>query len=206
MQEIKTPKGADILPQRKFISAYGDDINELVASLKVRFRLKEKIQYNLKNTNQNINMKYLKTTILLTSILILTSCNWAKDKAKETANKTGEIVAETASEFGDGMYKGVKKTFKNEIQLSGELKKAGLEFGETTINSTDTTTDNILTTYIIFNQDFDKTVTIKLFNKENKEYGRSTKEIKGKKGQAKYFDFTFDKRVNIGVRGKITFE
>ena len=151
-------------------------------------------------------MQYFKTIIFLTIILTLTSYNWAKDKAKATINKSGEIVAETASEFGDGMYKGVKKTFQNDIQLSDKLKNEGLEFGETSINSTDTKTDNVLTTYIIFNNDFDETVTVKLFNKDNKEYGRLAKEMKGEKGQAKYFDFTFDKRVHIGTKGTIIIE
>lgn len=152
-------------------------------------------------------MKKVKPFIfILLTIFTLTSCHWAKNKAKHAVNKTGEIVAKTGSEFGNGIYKGVKKTFQNNIQLSDELKEEGLEFGEVTINSTDTTTDNVLTTYIIFNKDFNQNITFKLFDEDGKEYGRLTQKIAGKKGQAKYFDFTFDKRVNIGVKGKITVE
>lgn len=151
-------------------------------------------------------MKSYRNIIFLITILTITSCNWAKNEAKTAVNKTGEIVAKTGSEFGNGMYKGVKKTFQNEVQLSDNLKNAGLEFGEITSNSTDSTTDNVLTAYIIFNKDFDRNVTIRLFDENNKEYGRLTEEIKGRKGEAKYFDFIFDKRVNIGVKGKISFE
>jgi hypothetical protein len=151
-------------------------------------------------------MKNILNIIFLVTISAMTSCNWVKDKTKTTVNRAGEIVAKTGSEFGNGVYKGVKKTFQNNIQLSEELKNKGLEFGEVSINSTDTTSDNVLTTYIIFKNDFDKMVTIKLFDENGKEYGRLTQEIKGKKDQAKYFDFTFDKRVNIGVKGNITFE
>lgn len=151
-------------------------------------------------------MKKHTNTILLIIILGVTSCTWAKNKAKKAVNKTGEIVAKTGSEFGNGMYKGVKKTFENNIKLSDSLRDTGLEFGEITINSSDSATDNVLTTYIIFNKDFDQEVTIKLLDENDKEYGRLTQNIKGEKGTAKYFDFIFDKHVNIGVKGNILFE
>lgn len=43
--------------------------------------------------------------------LMLSSCDWAKDKAKGAIHKSGEIVGKAGSEFGSGVYKGVKKTF-----------------------------------------------------------------------------------------------
>lgn len=148
----------------------------------------------------------IRVRILLLTILALTSCNWAKDKAKKTVNQTGELIAKTGSEFGDGVYKGVQRTFQNDIKLADHLKDKGLELGKVTVGATDSATDNMLTAYIIFNDDFDGKVTIKLFSEDGKEYGRLTQEIKGKKGTAKYIDFIFDKRVNIGVKGDITFE
>ena len=64
-------------------------------------------------------MKYLFIIIILTSV----SCNWAKQKTKETVNKAGEVVAKTGSEFVDGVSKGVEKTFQNQVVLSDQLKK-----------------------------------------------------------------------------------
>lgn len=139
-------------------------------------------------------------------VLSLTACNWAKNKTKRAVNKSGEVVAKTGSEFGDGIVKGVKTTFQNNIKLSDNLKNKGLEFGEISVTSTKSATDNVLTVYLIFNKDFDREVTIKLFRENSKEYGRLTQEIKGEKGQTKYYDFTFDKRVNIGSKGNIKFE
>jgi hypothetical protein len=149
------------------------------------------------------------TRILLTiSILTLTihSCDWAEDKTKKVINKTGEIVGKTGSEFGDGVYKGVKKTFENDVKISDQLKTKGIELGEVVINSTDSTTDNVLTTYIIFNDNFDQDITIKIYNENGKECGRLTDKVKGEKGKAQHFDFTFDKHVNIGTKGAITIE
>lgn len=151
-------------------------------------------------------MKNHKITFLSLAILTLFSCNRLKNKVKTTVNKTGEIVAQTGSEFGEGVYKGVKKTFQNDIELSDNLKNDGLSLGEISINSTDTTTDNILTAYLIFNDDFEQNVTVKVRNSEGKEFGRVSRKIKGKAGQTQYVDFIFDKRVHIGMKGKIIME
>ena len=150
----------------------------------------------------------MKKAIFIISILTLTlsSCNWAKDKTKKTVNKAGEIVGKTGSEFGNGVYKGVKKTFENNIKISDQLKTKGLEIGEVVINSTDSTTDNVLTAYVIFNENFDKEITLKIFNENGKEYGRLIEKVKGEKGKTQHFDFTFDKHVHIGTKGNITIE
>lgn len=144
------------------------------------------------------------TFVVLTTTLF--SCEWAKDKTKKTVNKTGEIVGKAGSEFGNGVYNGVKKTFENEVEISEQLKTKGIEIGEITINSTDSSTDNMLTMYVIFNENFDQEILIKIFNESGKEYGRLTEKLKGEKGSAKHIDFVFDKHVNIGTKGNITIE
>lgn len=153
-------------------------------------------------------MKKIAPILITFSVLILTfsSCDWAKNKTKETVNKAGEIVGKTGSEFGDGIYKGVKKTFENDVKISDQIKSKGIGLGEVVINSTDSTTDNILTVYVIFNDNFDQEIVIKIFNESGQEYGRLKEKLKGEKGNAKHIDFTFDKHVNIGTKGSITIE
>jgi uncharacterized protein with FMN-binding domain len=153
-------------------------------------------------------MQKIISMVLMFSVLTLalSSCDWAKDKTKQAVNKTGEIVGKTGSEFGDGVYRGVKKTFDNNVKVSDNLKTKGLELGEVVINSSDAAVDNVLTTYIIFNDNFDQEITIKIFAENGKEYGRLKEKLKGEKGNAKHFDFTFDKHVNIGTKGNITIE
>ena len=148
-------------------------------------------------------MKYV---MLLLISVILCSCNWAKHKAKDTVNKSGEIVAKAGSEFADGVSKGVEKTFESEVKFSDPLIKKGLKSGKILINSSDSATDNILTAYLIFDNDIDQVVTIKVFNESGQEYGRVTQAVKGTKGEAKYLDFVFDKRTNLDGKSKITIE
>ncbi|MBY0427105.1 MAG: hypothetical protein K2Q22_15830 [Cytophagales bacterium] len=147
-------------------------------------------------------MKYL----LLLFPLALSSCDWAKQKTKETVNKTGEVVAKTGSEFVDGVSKGIEKTFQNEVVFSEPLKKHGLSSGKIIIHGTDSSSNNILTTYLIFNGNVDQDITIKVFSDEGQEYGRVKQHIAGVQGEAKYVDFVFDKRTNIDGKGKLIFE
>ena len=156
----------------------------------------------LKKMTYPIYMKYV--FIILT--LTLASCNWAKKKTKETANKTGEVVAKTGSEFFNGVSKGIGKTFQNEVEFSAQLKTLGLKTGKIIIHGTDTSTDNILTSYLIFDENFDRNITIKIISDEGQEYGRVAQHVSGQKDDAKYIDFIFDKRTNIDGRGKLLFE
>ena len=150
-------------------------------------------------------MKFI--NILSVSILLITaSCNWAKDKAKDAANKTGEAVAKTGSEFADGVARGIQKTFSNEVVVSDNLKTNGLTTGKIIITGTDSTTDNILSAYLIFAKDFNQQLLIKVFDQQGLEYGRTNQLITAKAGEAKYIDFIFDKRTNIDGKGKISFE
>ena len=148
-------------------------------------------------------MKYV---FILLATVFITSCNWFKQKTKETVNKTGEVVAKTGSEFVDGVSKGVEKTFQNEVTFSDKLKNEGLKSGKIIINSSESSTDNILTTYLIFDNNIEEKITVKVFNEAGLEYGRVTQIVKGQKDEAKYIDFVFDKRTNIDGKGKVTFE
>jgi hypothetical protein len=148
----------------------------------------------------------MRNVLILSVLFTFTSCNWAKQKTKETINKTGEVVAKSGSEFADGVQKGVEKTFENEVSISELLKKEGFETGKITINGTDSTSDNILSAYIIFNENIDKTITAKVLNNDGKEYGRASYKLTGKKNEAKYIDIVFDKRTNINGKGKVVFE
>ena len=138
--------------------------------------------------------------------LAFSSCHWAKEKTEETANKAGETVARTGSEVVDGAKKGIEKAFSNEIVVSPELKEKGLQIGKTSTKSSANGTDDILQAYLIFNGAINQKITVKVFTGDGTEYGRTSMDVSGAKGEAKYVDFTFDPRTNIDGRGKITFE
>lgn len=135
------------------------------------------------------------------------SCNQAKEKAKETINKTGETVGKSATEFFDGVSDGVEKTLECEITLSPQLIEKGLQMGKYNIKSgTNDANDNLLVLYLIFNKDFNQTLSLKAYDKNNVEIGRSKLAIKGKMGEAEYFDFQFNSKTDIASKSKIIIE
>jgi hypothetical protein len=150
-------------------------------------------------------MKKIVLLLFFAVSLFAFSCNRAKQKAKDAINKTGETVGAGVSEFADGVKEGVTKTFDCRLELSKDLAASGVSTGKFSIEY-DSATASKLIVYFIFEKDFNKTVSAKVFDTENKEYGRTSLTISGKAGEAKYFDFFFDKRTDIESRSKILFE
>ena len=147
-------------------------------------------------------MRFYLTILFLASIFLI-SCDWAKDKAKKGVNKTGEAVAEAGSEFADGVRKGVNESFSNIVSLDSSLKEKGLTLGRTTVKGTDSSSDNILTIYIIFEKDFKGKLTARAMDDKGLEFGRASITITSAAGEAGYHDFIFDKRTNIDRDDKI---
>ncbi|HEY8402252.1 MAG TPA: hypothetical protein VIK89_13380 [Cytophagaceae bacterium] len=137
----------------------------------------------------------------------VTACDEVKQKTKETINKSGETIGQTATEFFEGISEGVDKTLQCEITLSEELKSKGLKTGKFSIqNDTSGGTNNLLVLYIIFEKDFKGTISAKAFDKNGLEIGRSKIEVENKAGEASYYDFLFDKRTYIESKSKISIE
>jgi hypothetical protein len=150
-------------------------------------------------------MKNLLT--ILTLSLMLFSCSRVKEKTKETINEGGEVIGKTATEFFEGVSEGVDKTLQCEIHLSQSLGERGLKTGKFSINNdTSGGQNNLLTLYLIFEKDFNDDISIRVSDKKGLETGRTKMKVEGKAGEAKYYDFYFDKRTYIEVKSKITIE
>jgi hypothetical protein len=136
----------------------------------------------------------------------LYSCEWPKGEAKNVMRTTSEVVDESSSKSGNDVYNGIDNKYEYEVKISSQLKTKGIQISEVLFNLTDTPSDNVITTYIIFNQTFDEQITIKLFNQSGDEYGRLSKNVKGEKGDSQHYDFKFDKSVRIGLNDVIVIE
>lgn len=140
-------------------------------------------------------------------LLIILSCNKAKQKTKETINEGGEIVGKVATEFAEGVSEGVERKLDCEIELSPALMAKGLKTGDYYVGQDSSDgVHNVLRLYLIFDKDLEGTVVAKLFTKEGLESGRVKIKIDGVSGDAKYFDFAFEKRTQIEAKSKIMIE
>lgn len=150
-----------------------------------------------------------KQILLLTIIgcLLSTACSNITNKTKQTLNEGGEAVGKTATEFIEGVSKGVENTLECEVILSDSLKEQGITTGAFEIeNDTLGGKDNLLSIYLIFDKNITKKLTAKAYNKKGLEIGRANLTIKAKEGQADYYDFSFNSKTEIGVRSKVIIE
>lgn len=146
-------------------------------------------------------MKYF---LILPISLLLFSCEGTRQDAKAIINKSGEAVGKTASEFAEGVSEGIEKTLERDLTISTDLQKKGVATGKVVIaDDNNGNSNNVLSIYVIFNKDFNGKMTAKVTDKTGKESGRSVQEIIGKAGEARYIDFTFDKRTHIDVKSTI---
>ncbi|QYJ67847.1 hypothetical protein [Flavobacterium litorale] len=138
------------------------------------------------------------------ALVIFAACNNVADKAKNTVNKGGKAVGETATEFIDGISEGVNKTIESKIELSENLKNKGISIGKYYLeNDAASGNKNKLVAYIITENDFKGELTFKVFDKEDIEFGRQKIEIVSKAGEARYYDIIFDPRTNIDGKSVI---
>ena len=135
-------------------------------------------------------------------IFVIISCNSAKEKAKDAINKAGETVGQSTTEFAKGVTEGVDKSLGSEIQISPSLLEKGIKTGKIKITSSADANDNILSLYIIFDNDFKQDISVKILDSKGLEYGRVKQNVKGKAGEARFVDFTFDKHTDIESKSK----
>lgn len=142
-------------------------------------------------------------SILLVSILMF-ACT--SKSVKENINKAGDVTGQAIGEFTEGVSSGVEKAFDTKVVISDSLKTKGIDCGKTTVTSDSNATDNVLTLYVIFNQDFTGDITAKAFDKQNNEMGRVKLSVQGKKDESKFLEFHFDPHTNIDHDSKLTIE
>lgn len=146
-------------------------------------------------------------TLTLTALLIIAvfySCS--SDGIKEKINKTGDAAGQALGEFASGVTSGVEKAIQPKIEISDNLKSAGISFGKVTVSSDTTSNENVLVAYIIFNEKFQGDIMAKVFDNKDAEMGRAKIKISGDKDEAKFFEFHFDRRTDIDNDSRIAIE
>ncbi|MEO8147407.1 MAG: hypothetical protein ABI723_07210 [Bacteroidia bacterium] len=143
----------------------------------------------------------IKFGILSLSLLLL-SCNSAHEKINQVSEKVGQAGGEVIKSVSTG----VEKAFDIKVELSEILKSQGINLGKVTVSNDSAGTDNKVSVYIIFTNDFNGTVTMKAFDNKNLEMGRVKINLDMKKDDAKFVDFRFDSRTNIDTDSKLTIE
>lgn len=150
-------------------------------------------------------MKKLKISLL--SLSLLMACHSVEDKTKKVINRSGEVIGKGATEFANGISKGVDKTLQCKLSLSETLQQNGLKTGNFSIETDSSGTHrNKLVVYFIFEKDLNQPLLFKVYDNKGLESGRSSLMLNGKAGEAKYVDVVFDPRTDIESRNSITIQ
>jgi hypothetical protein len=151
-------------------------------------------------------ISYFTFLVAITTIATVSSCNRAKEKAKETANYAGTVIGRGSSEFVEGVAEGVSHSFECSLELSKMLQSKGLKAGKFKITTDSSGQENVVSVYLIFDKDYKGQVSAKIFDSKRQEYGRTTATIAGVSGKAGYVDFVFDQRTDIERKSRILLE
>lgn len=148
----------------------------------------------------------MKKFLIIALLAMAAGCRDAGQKAKETINKGGEAIGETATELVEGVTEGVQRTLDSEIELSDALKEKGVSTGKYYIEKDSLGRNNKLVVYIITEKPYQGVLTFKALDKKGVEFGRKQIELNTKAGEADYKDIVFDPRTDIEVKSTIKIE
>lgn len=146
-------------------------------------------------------------TVLILSIFLV-SCNGetVKTKAENTVTNTGKLLGRGSAKFFKGVREGVDKTLNCQIELSENLKNQGISTGKFFISQSKGASDNVLTVYLLFEKKINRKVSIRVYDRKGREYGRTSTIVEGKAGDAGYIDFVFNPRSEIEAKSRFTLE
>ena len=140
--------------------------------------------------------------LLFLLVSIAFSCDRIGNGAKDVLHEGGRKAGRVAGEVMEGMADGVERSFDVELGLSESIRQAGVSSGEFHVKS-DSTTDDLLAVYLIFEQRFEDTVLARVINQHGLEKGRVYLPVKARAGQAGYYDFRFDPRTNMDAKDHV---
>jgi hypothetical protein len=160
---------------------------------------------------------------VLLSVLLLASCMSKEEKMKEANDEGNEVVAVKAKFIegaGVALQNEGKQAVKSASKGVGELIK-GVNSGITeSINTAEVASEPAfkinfeeckaekiygedsektkkVTIYLIAKKDFSGKLTLKAFDDNKKEIGRSSLKVSMKADEAEYVDFEFDSRTHL---------
>jgi hypothetical protein len=135
-------------------------------------------------------MKF-KISILLLCLFVICACK--SDKAhKDTPNTETEVV---------------KSNPNPTIELSTALLKNGLKLNNSLIKNSPTGGhNNLLSLQLMFEDDFEGIIYVKVLDMTDGKSKRAKLQIKGAKGRVDTYDFTFAKDIQIDSNGLILVE
>lgn len=147
-------------------------------------------------------MKYFGTFFLLLTII---SCQKVKQSTKDVLQEGTAVLEKTANQVfeqveNDGLP-GDKSFY---LWIADTLRDKGLVAGKQKIIETDT--GDILSIYLIFNQDFSENIRATIHDKSGAEYARVSLHVTGKANEAGFVNFSSQAPLHIERQSKVVLQ
>lgn len=136
-------------------------------------------------------------------LLLIASCSGGA--VKEKLNQAGDVAGQTVGEIATGVASGVRKALDLKVELGDSLKKHGIRMGRVELGDS-SGMDNVLAVYLIFDKDFEGTLTARAFDNTDAEMGRVRLNALARKDEARFFEFRFDPRTHLDNDCRITID
>ncbi len=149
----------------------------------------------------NMYIKYAFSAFFISVVCF--SC--ATDEGNEKLANASEKVGKSTANAVKGIKKGIEKVTQINIEVSETLKNKGISTGKVKLDSKGGR-HNLLNVYMIFEKNINRTISLKVYNSDGLELGRSKTLVKGNAGDAIFVDFLFDTRTNIDRDNKVIME
>lgn len=130
-------------------------------------------------------------------VVLLCSCQRAKEGAKEALNTGGELAGKAASEVLEGVKTGVEETWSVNVRLSPELLSKGVSLGKVSVEGDSLGNDNLLVVYLTNAQALHDTLSVLAFDKDSLEMGRATVPVNAEAGSGAYYEVRFPSRTDL---------
>jgi hypothetical protein len=145
--------------------------------------------------------KYILSLFLISIIFQSCSTDDGNEKLANASEKVGKSTANAVK----GIKKGIEKVAQINIEVSDALKNRGISTGKVKLDSKGGR-HNMLNIYLIFEKNFNRNISLKVYNSDGVELGRTKAMVQGEAGDAQFVDFIFDKRTNIDRDHKVIME
>lgn len=147
-------------------------------------------------------MKYLSTFFLLLTII---SCQKVKQSTKDVLQEGTAVLEKTANQvFEQVENDGLSGDKSYYLWITDTLRDKGLVVGKQKIVETDT--GDIISIYLIFNQDFSENILTTIHDKSGAEYARFSLLVEGKANEARFVNFTSQESLHIERQSKVVLQ
>lgn len=143
--------------------------------------------------------------VFLLVVLFVFTQGCRTEEGNERLADAGTKVGTSAATAVKSIKAGIEKVASINIVVADPLIAKGISIGKVKLGNKGGR-HNMLNVYMIFDKKINRNVTMKVFNSNGNEIGRTRMLLKANDGEAKYIDFVFDPRTNIDRDHKISLE